>query len=453
MQPEPGIKQRFEERFLEFVRNEKLWNEGDKILIAVSGGVDSVVLARLIATYTSDCAIAHCNFNLRGEESKRDEEFTTRLAAELGLPLFVEQFNTHEVAFREGISVEMAARDLRYAWFGGLMKMHHYQLVAAGHHADDQIETFLLNLARGTGISGLRGMLPLTSHIIRPLLPFFRSEIVQYAKECGYPWIEDSSNLSTEFRRNQIRHQMIPQFLEINPGFRETMTRTMSNIRDAEMIYQKQIAENLAAITSVDGEITRVHIPGLKMLSPCRVFLFELLAPYGFNAATAETIERSLDGISGKQFSSPTHRVVKDRDHLLIIKGTSTPGEEEWQYLIHEDDAETDEPLSLTFEVHPAEGFSLPGAPSVAALDLHRLRFPLMIRRWQHGDHFYPLGMSNRKKLSDFFSDQKWSVFDKENAWVLVSGEDIVWLAGHRIDHRYRITNTTQSVYLITMKG
>ncbi len=450
-QPPPSSDTLYE-RFLRGCEQEHLFRGDTPVLVAVSGGVDSVVLAHLIAKAGIPFSIAHCNFHLRGDESDRDELFTQNLAHELGVEMHTEHFNTHSYAFNEGISIEMAARDLRYAWFSQLLKQHSYQCVATGHHADDQIETLLLNLIRGTGISGLRGMLPKTGQVVRPLLPFFRNEIQQYASANQIGWIEDTSNQEVEIRRNRIRHMMMPLVEEINPNYRMALLRTVQHIREAEIIYREKVEEKLATVVIYDRHDIKVSIPGLKSLKPLSTYLFELLSPYGFNASTLAEIEKGLDAISGKQYFSPSHRVVKDRDELIITVKSSTDDAEHWQYFLHEETDTMTRPLRLKCKTSTEEEYTLTPDPSTAALDFHKLTFPLTLRKWQTGDAFVPLGMQNRKKLSDLFSDLKLSLPEKERVWVILSGEQIVWVVGYRIDNRYRITEQTRTVFSITVE-
>lgn len=436
----------------DYLDREPLWDSGNRLIVAVSGGVDSVALADIIMDLKVDFAIAHCNFGLRGDESDRDEHFSASIASSYGVPFFKKRFKTFEYAYSKGISVEMAARELRYEWFNDLLDKNGFHFVATGHHADDQIETLFLNLSRGTGISGLRGMLPKTGRVVRPLLPFFRADIESYAREKGLSWIEDSTNSSTEIKRNRIRHEIVPMFESLNPNFRETLTRTMRNIRDAEIIYMEALETVLKTITKEEPGVVRVSVEGLKKLHPREAYLYELLSAYGFNSATTERINSSLDGLPGKQFLSATHRVVKDRGELLITKLSQNPDDkDDWQYLINEDDRMIDEPLQITVMRQGVNEFVLQDNPAVAALDFHKLSFPLTLRRWNHGDLFYPLGMRNRKKLSDLFSDLKLSIVEKEQVWVLLSGDQIVWVAGRRIDNRFRVTSKTKEVYVLKL--
>lgn len=440
----------FETRFHEALENSPLWKSGDRILLAVSGGVDSAVLAHLMMGTGIECAIAHCNFQLRGEESDRDETFTRELAAKFGIPVFVKLLNTYEYAFREGISTEMAARELRYAWFGELLTNKDFQWVATGHHADDQIETLFLNLARGTGISGLRGMLPRSGKVVRPLLPFFREEIESYAHQKGISWVEDSTNQSLDIRRNLIRHKIIPLFEAINPKFRNTILRSMRDLQVTENFYREKVREALAPLIRKESGADRIAVSGLLKLEPLSLYLFELMSEYGFNRSTIEDISAALEGHSGKQFFSATHRVVKDRNDLIVTRKVLNNNDGDWEYFIDADDTAITEPVHITCSVANASGYTIPHNSKTASLDFDKLRFPLTLRRWLPGDAFIPFGMRNSKKLSDFFTDNKLSIPEKENIRVILSGTDIVWIVGHRIDQRYRITSKTKKIFILT---
>jgi tRNA(Ile)-lysidine synthase len=435
-------------RFARFVEQERLWQPEDTLLIALSGGLDSVVVTHLAGRLTPRCVLAHCNFGLRGEESLRDEAFCTEFAKDRGFELLTNRFDTYGFAYQHGISVEMAARELRYQWFSELINAREFRGVLTGHHADDQVETLLLNLIRGTGISGLRGMLPVSGQVIRPLLPFFRDEIRKFAEEEGLQWVEDSTNASVEIRRNRIRHQLIPVIEKINPAFREVALRSIRNIREAELIYQEKIDEMITPLVTDTPDMVRVSIPGLRRLSSRAVYLYEFLSRFGFNKAVADAVNRSLEGISGKRFASPTHRLVRDREHLIITP--AKPGledDEGWQYLINKDENHLRQPLHLSLSRRDAADYRLQDDPNVAALDLERLTFPLTIRKWQHGDVFQPLGMNNKRKLSDFFTDLKLSLPEKEKTWVVLSDDKIAWIVGHRIDHRFRLTKSTKKIF------
>lgn len=444
---QPDLEARFRE---EIIRN-PLWEEGHRILLAVSGGVDSVVLAHLMVNAGVECAIAHCNFQLRGVESDRDEQFTRALADTLGIPCFVEHLNTYEHAFRQGISTEMSARELRYAWFHELIGNNDFQWVATGHHADDQIETLFLNLSRGTGISGLRGMLPLAGKIVRPLLPFFRDEIQGFAVQKGISWIEDSTNSIPDIKRNFIRHNIIPLFESINPNFRKTMLRSISDLQITEKFYKEMVRKGLEPLIIKEIGADRISVPGLQKLEPLSLYLFELLSEYGFNRSSIEDIGQALSGHSGKQFFSPTHRVVKDRSDLIVTRRAANEADEDWEYFIEANDTAITDPVNITSRVDQAVSFKIPRAASVASLDYAKLTFPLILRRWLPGDTFIPFGMRNPKKLSDFFTDLKLSLPEKERTWVILSGNEIVWIVGHRIDNRFRITPKTKTIFVLTL--
>lgn len=436
-------------RFHDGLEKNPLWEPGDRILLAVSGGVDSAVLSHLILETGIECAIAHCNFQLRGEESERDEAFTRELAAKLGVPVFVKHLRTYEHAFREGISTEMAARELRYAWFSELLENKDFHWVATGHHADDQIETLLLNLARGTGISGLRGMLPKSGKVVRPLLPFFREEIESYALQKGISWVDDSTNQSLDIRRNLVRHKIIPLFESINPGFRNTAVRTMLDLQVTEKFYREKVREALAPLIRKESGADRISVPGLLKLEPLSVYLFELLSEYGFNRSTIEGIGAALKGHPGKQFYSATHRVVKDRNDLIVTRKVVNDSDKDWEYFIDADDTAITDPVHIICSVANAANYTIPRDHHVASLDFDKLTFPLTLRRWLPGDTFIPFGMRNSRKLSDFFTDNKLSIPEKENVRVILSGSDIVWIVGYRIDQRYRITPKTRKVFIL----
>ncbi|MDT8308228.1 MAG: tRNA lysidine(34) synthetase TilS [Bacteroidales bacterium] len=441
-------------RFQQYIAQNSLFSKDDTILLAVSGGVDSVVLTHLMKISGYQFSIAHCNFNLRGEESDRDEAFTRTLAKQYNAEIFVTHFNTYEVAYKRGISVEMAARELRYRWFDELIKDFNLSVIVTGHHLDDQIETFFINLLRGSGISGLRGMLPRAGVIVRPLLFAFRDEIIAFAAKESLPFVNDSSNDNIEYRRNKIRHQILPLLEEINPGFKEVMARNMHHLRDTEVIYQERITNNLKDIIKQKDNQWRIDIEKLSKLYPVRSYLFELLHPFGFNMSGIEDIERQLTGVPGKIFLSPTHRLIKDRSELIITLLPHKQTETEWQYYIHEEERNIHEPLPLHIEYTEInKGFTVPTDNTIACLNANKLSFPLMIRRWQEGDYFFPLGMKKKKKLSDLFTDVKLSIVDKENIWLLVNGNgDILWVIGIRINEKYKITIKTTNACKIVLK-
>jgi tRNA(Ile)-lysidine synthase len=438
--------------FKAYIVKEKLFLPGEKILLAVSGGMDSMAMVELFSRAKFSFGIAHCNFLLRGKESDADESFVKNLAKNLKVPFYIRQFSTTDYADVHGLSTQMAARELRYDWFNELLKKEGYSFLATAHHLDDQIETFFINMLRSTGIAGFHGILPRQGKIIRPLLFASRNEIEVFIKKNNLPFREDSSNQEIKYLRNKIRHELIPVLAEINPGFSSILTENIYRIREAEKIFRDTV--NLARNTVIrkNKERSLISIDELKKLDPFKTYLFEFLSPFGFNYSVAEDISEALNEEAGKQFYSPTHRLIKDRQDLIItpLKSVKKGKVEKISFHILENNKRLRKPISLTLKkLRKDKNFKVDVSPEVANLDLHKVRFPLTLRKWQHGDHFHPFGRDHRKKLSDFFTDGKFSIDVKENTWILCSGEKIVWIVGHRIDNRFRITSKTQEVLQI----
>lgn len=423
-------------------------HSADRLLIALSGGADSMALLHLLHQMPWHLEAAHCNFNLRGEESDKDEAFVRAFCAKNNIKLHVTQFDTEQVASEKGISIEMAARELRYDWFGLLQKENDLTCVVTGHHGDDSIETFFLNLMRGTGVKGLSGIKHRNGNLIRPLILWSRKDIETYCewKEVGFR--HDSSNSDTRFIRNKIRHEIIPLFESVNPSFFQTMLHNMEHLKDAEGLLEQTV--ELARHEMVVEEHDRLLIPISKLMEyPHRKsILFELLRPYGFNSATVNDVISHLNNISGKQFFSDTHRLIKDRYNLLV---TEKPNLEVDHFWVEE--GETQHPLQLSIQTYDRpQNFQFSRDPRIIHLDFDQVELPLLVRKWQQGDTFQPLGMKGFKKMSDFFIDAKFSIADKEAAWLMLSGEDIVWVVRHRIDERFKVTNRTKRILELQLK-
>jgi tRNA(Ile)-lysidine synthase len=434
------------EVFLNFIEQEKLISKGDSTLLAVSGGVDSVVMTNLFSRTGLDYGICHANFQLRGEESKRDELFVRELAGKYNKPVHIRSFDTKKYAKTHKLSLQVAARHIRYEWFEELLSEYGYQQVATAHHLDDQVETFLINLVRGTGIAGLHGIRCKQGNIIRPLMFTGRSEIEEYAGKHKLPFVEDSSNKSLKYTRNRIRQKVIPQLMKMNPSFRQALDQTIHNINDTEIIFRSVVEKKRNEIFEIEGDSISVPIQSFLKLEPINTWAYELLSPYGFNLSNVRDVIGITSAIPGKEVLSETHRLLKDRDKLIIIP-REKPGEHVI-YSIHENDLPKGihEPIILKFEVmeNPPEKLDHPSG--IAFFDFNKLEFPLTLRKWKRGDYFFPLGMKSRKKLSDFFTDLKYSRFDKENQWLLCSGESVTWIVGKRIDERYKIDAGTQKI-------
>jgi len=435
------------ERFKSFIEEHNLFSGADRILLAISGGIDSMVMLELFLRTGYNIGVAHCNFTLRGEDSDTDEALVDKIAAKHDLPFYSRRFDTSSHAIENKVSVQMAARELRYAFFDELCTQHGYDHVATAHHLDDQIETFFINLARGTGIAGLHGIPLRNEKIVRPMMFAYRRDLEEYQKENKVEFREDDSNRELKYMRNKIRHEIIPLFTELNPSFRGEMTNTMKRLSGTEQIYKQVIELAIRETVSQDGGRYYIDVNKLKMFSPLEQVLFEIVVMFGFRQDDIHNIINAMDGISGKKFLSQAWQLVIDRDKIII--SAIQQKEVFFDILIDEDIEKISKPIPLTFERLDAKDFSIPLGSNIAALDVGRLQFPLIIRKWEQGDTFIPLGMKNRKKLSDFFIDEKISVVDKENIWVLCSSDEIAWIIGHRIADPFKITNQTKKIFLV----
>ena len=430
-----------------FIDSNKLCNKSDKILLGISGGIDSICMFHLFRQLEFSIGIAHCNFQLRDDESEQDEIFVRNLANEYDIPFFSTRFETKEIAESEGISIQMAARDLRYDWFEEIRSKYDYNYIAIAHNRDDVIETFLINLTRGSGIKGFTGIKSKSEKIIRPLLFASRNEIEEYLDKNNFENREDSSNSSIKYSRNLIRHKIIPLFEKINSRFRETIIENISRLKDTESIYIDNINKTRKLIVREENQRILLNLEKLKQLNPLSNFLYEILNPFGFSSSQVTDIIESLDGISGKQFFSLTHRLIKDRNDL-IIEEISLINEK--YYYIDIDTYSIESPVKLNiskFELN--NDFEIIKSNKIGLFDLDKIEFPLVLRKWKKGDYFMPLGMKNLKKISDFFIDNKLSIPEKENAWILESGNKIIWIVSLRIDERFKITDKTKNILKI----
>jgi tRNA(Ile)-lysidine synthase len=433
------------DEFQKYIAFHNLCLKEDTIMLGISGGIDSVVLMHLFRMSGYKLALAHCNFQLRGEESDGDETFVQALAENYQLPFHSIRFNTREIAEKQGISIQMAARDLRYEWFEEIRQKHQYDSIAIAHNKNDQIETFLTNLARGTGIKGLSGIKEKSGAIIRPLLFASRTKIDAFCHANNFEYREDSSNKTTKYSRNMIRHEIIPAFESINPSFIDTMADNIRKLKNTETIYLHTLKKIFKEITTEPDGAIHLSIEELEKLDPMETYLYEFLAPYGFSLSQVNDILASLDGIPGKQFYSPTHRLVKDRTSLMLEEISLARPKPVY---IDENTRTTEYPLRMDMQiVERTEDFKINFQKTIAQLDYHQLEFPLTLRKWNKGDYFMPLGMKNLKKVSDFFIDQKISVPEKERCWILESGNKIAWIVGMRIDERFKITEHTTQIF------
>lgn len=422
-----------EKKIAQYIDNERLFTINTRIIVALSGGADSVALLRILHTLGYDCEAAHCNFHLRGTESDRDEMFVRKLCKTMKTPLHTIDFATEQYAIEKKISIEMAARELRYQWFAEIKEKTKADVIAVAHHQDDSVETVLLNLIRGTGINGLLGIRPKNGDIVRPLLCISRKEITDYLQNAGQEYMTDSTNLQDEYTRNKIRLNLLPLMQEINPLVKEHIIDTSNYLNDVNRIYNKGIEEGKQRVIE-KGNIRIV--PLLKEPSP-EALLFEILYPLGFNAAQTKNILTMLEGQTGKQFiSKDGWRVVKNRELLLIDKK----------------EKQENPPFCLIKEEKEyTKDFIIPREKHIACFDTDKLIGEINLRKWQTGDIFIPFGMKGKKKVSDYLTDRKFSIIQKENQWVLCCGDKIIWIVGERTDNRFRIDEKTKKVTVFKM--
>ncbi len=417
-----------------------------KLLIAISGGIDSVVLTHLCHRSDLKIALAHCNFNLRGDESDADEDFVVELAENLDLEVFAQRFDTEKYAEDNKRSIQMAARELRYNWFSELAEQLQFDYILTAHHADDNLETFLINFTRGTGLEGLTGIPEVNGKFVRPLLPFSSQQIKVFARENNIKWRDDSSNKSVKYLRNKLRHEVVPILKEINPSLLLSFQSTLENLNDiADIVEESTNAVLKRAITSMDEHHIAFKISEFKKVNNPKAYLFEVFKSFGFSEWN--DMVDLLDAETGKQVLSNTHRLIKNRDHLLL----STISFEENQTIsISENEAKKETALGvLLFD--EADAIS-EHKPNTIYVDKDKLKFPLQLRKRKEGDMFYPMGMQGKKKLSKYFKDEKFSLLDKENTWLLCSGEDIVWVVNRRPDDRFKVTEKTKQILKIELK-
>jgi len=464
-----SIKMNLLEKYKAYIKNEGLFKSKDRLLLAVSGGVDSVVLCELCNAGGYDFVIAHCNFKLRGTDSDRDEAFVRELGKKYGVEVFVKSFDTQAIAKKEKKSIEETARDLRYEWFFELVGSREsgissgesavgsssadfttgYRLLTAdwiltAHHADDNIETVLMNFFRGTGMKGLRGILPKQGKLIRPLLFAKRDELEQFAKENDLAFVVDHTNAENEYTRNYFRNEVIPMVSTKFPGAKENLLKNIQRLGEANDLYEQAIEWHKKKLLEPKGN--EVHIPVLKLAKsePLATIVYEIIKEYGFTAHQTEEVIALLQSETGKYIQSPSHRIIKNRKWLIISPNSPL---ETNLIIIEEDFRSCQFPVgSLQISRVPIADWKLSPANSVASLDSSQIKFPLILRPWKKGDYFYPLGMNKKKKLSRFFIDKKLSLTEKEKVWVIESERKIIWVIGMRIDERFKVNERTKSV-------
>lgn len=416
-----------------------------RLLLATSGGIDSMVMLDLFKKCGFDIAIAHCNFQLRGKESNDDANFIENYSKENNIPLFTTQFNTKAFAEDFKLSIQVAARELRYKWFYEILESNNYDYVLTAHHADDNIETFLINLSRGSGLEGFTGIPIQNDKTIRPLLNFGREEILNYAKENTIQWREDSSNASYKYLRNKIRQEIIPVLKTLNSNFLSSFQNTIENLQQSislvddasRIVYRKVVLD--------EENQKKINLKELLQLPNYKAYLYQWLNPFGFKAW--DDIYNLVESQSGKQIFSEGFKILKDRDHLILSPQTEIDKKE--KYVIEEGQKEVNFHIKLSFcKISSVTN----GSNTTIFVDQNKIKYPLVLRRWEEGDVFYPLGMNGKsKKVSKFFKDEKFSLIEKENTWLLCSDNQIVWIVGIRQDERFKIEKTTKQIIQIAL--
>ncbi len=436
-------------RLQSFIKQHALFREEESVLLAVSAGRDSVLMARLFKDAGYRFGIAHCNFNLRAKESELDERFTEELADELDVPFYTHRFDTMEYASANHISVQMAARDLRYEWLEKIRTEFDFQYIAVAHHQNDVIETMLLNLTRGTGIAGLHGILPKKGKLIRPLLVLNRDEIDELVQNGGFTYREDSSNLSVKYSRNKLRLEVIPILKELNPALEQTFEANRKRFAELEILLDLRVQEikERLFIKLADDEF-EISITELKKLNPLNTLMYGLFHPYGFTETVLNDLVHAWDGKPGKVFHSAGYQLHLDRGCIILSRINPDKAED---VLLESTTSNCNwNKQKFRYKIVPITQFELSKAENIAQLDYDLLSFPLKLRSWKNGDYFQPLGLKLKKKLSDFFVDRKISLNHKKDIGILEnSNGDILWLAGLRVDERYKISPNTKKVFIL----
>jgi len=453
------------ERFLLFIEKQALLQDGERILLAVSGGIDSVVLCNLLLEARIPFGIAHCNFGLRGKESEDDAAFVEALAKQWNVPFFLQSFQTRKFAKEHKLSVQMAARELRYQWFDSILKTAPFDYVATGHHLDDQVETFFINLLRGTGLGGLKGIAVRQGRIIRPMLFMTRDEIAAYAKEKNIVFREDSSNASQTYERNKIRQKLIPLLRQLQPGLSEIMADTFEKLKDAETILLSTVQASKEVFVKQKEDHFIIKLADLKKLNPVRTYLHYFLKDFGFTNTAVQNLAECLDQTETRVFYSENYCLTKDRNQVRIEPRNNNATEAkpaEYHILLpngflsaataESNDIRLNEPFPMRLTmVHNNSDFLLSKENHIAHLNMEKIAWPLTIRPWQIGDQFRPLGMKGKKKVSDFFIDEKYAAEEKKACWMLCSGSQIAWLMGKRISEDFKIRPGTKTILKIEL--
>ena len=432
--------------FQGYIKKENLFQPKDKLLLAVSGGVDSVVLCELCKQAGYDFVIAHCNFQLRGEESQRDEDFVNAVGKKYAVEVLVKKFDTENHAAENKLGIQVAARELRYTWFRELVANRSLDIghwIVTAHHANDNVETMLMNFFKGTGINGLKAILPKQGNIVRPLLFARKEELIAFAQQHKLGFVEDSSNASGKYTRNYFRNELIPVLQEVFPQVEENLMDNLQRFREIEVLYQQSIDLHKRKLLEQKGN--EIHIPVLKLqkTGPLHTVVYEIIRDFGFTTHQTDEVIGLLQSETGKYIRSSSHRIIKNRNWLIISPNETTEatnilieGEGSWQFTAGK----------LELKKLQTSNIKHQTSNNIAQLDATDIKFPLLLRKWKQGDYFYPLGMNKKKKLSRFLIDQKLSMPQKENTWVIEMNKKIIWIIGLRIDDRFKLTAKTNNL-------
>ena len=442
----------FFDRFKQHINSATLWKSNDQLFLACSGGVDSVVLAHLLNSTGVQFEILHCNFNLRGAESNRDEEFVRALAVQLGCSLQVKSFDTKSEMQQLGKGVQETARMLRYTWFHEVINSIDIKgaksWLLTAHHQDDQVETIAMNFFRGTGIAGFHGILEKSNQLIRPLLSFTREEILEYAASQQISWVEDHTNADVHYTRNLFRHTILPEIKNIFPEVEMNIINTAKRLSEVEFLYRKQVDKISSGLLEKNGNGFKVPVKKLMITEPLDTILYELFKTFGFSVEQSYEFKKLFNAPTGKFIQSQSHRVLKNRDWFLIDAIHTTEPEikvvEEGRSNIAFDGGK------LNFKAIVGDSKTTPN-PNQAFIDTRHVVYPLLLRPWKAGDYFYPLGMKKKKKIARFLTDLKLSKNEKDNQWVLESDKKIIWVVGRRIDDRVKVNQATANVLFIEL--
>jgi tRNA(Ile)-lysidine synthase len=437
-------------RFNAFAQQNQLFKAGDVLLAAVSGGMDSVLLVHLLKAAGYNFAIAHCNFQLRGAEADADQQFCRQLASQMQVAFYTVSFNTAAYAQEHKLSIQMAARQLRYQWFEQVRQQHQYTAIALAHHQNDAIETILLNLTRGTGIAGLHGILPKNNYLVRPLLFLTRQEIASIVAQSQLAYVEDSSNSSTKYARNKLRHEVVPVLKELNPNLENTFERNLAHFRELEKMFRQQVALAKKEVWNEQGADVHLPLNKLRNLHPQRLLFLGLFKDYGFNDTAIDDLISALGKHSGRVFESAGYRLLLDRDKVILTPKAKVGV---LPVSVFETDSMVKYGEHYSFTIKCSEmPVHMEHNADVALVNHHLLIYPLTLRTWQQGDYFVPLGMETRKKVSDYFVNKKVPLHQKTQIPILVNGNgDIIWIAGYRLDNRYKLTDQTKKVTIFEL--